>query len=79
METKCVSFHLEYDMMLKNALVVTGGPQKILKNDKTVVLDLVTTAGPAGILLLLDPVYVQWSFAKHIKLDICSSDIVLYG
>ena len=48
METKCVSYHIKYDMML-HAFVVTGWPQKILKNDKTVIYDLVTTAGPAGL------------------------------
>ena len=47
MKTKGVSYHLEYDMML-HALVVTGWPQKMIESNKTVIYNLVMTAGPAG-------------------------------
>ena len=51
----------------KNALVVTGWPQKMLKNVKTVIYDLVTTEGPAGYfnnynLFYLDVFMIEWSY-----------------
>ena len=45
---KGVSYHLVNDMLLLNVWVVTGWPQKMLQNNKTVIFDLVSTAGSSG-------------------------------
>ena len=48
MKRKGVSYHLENDMMLQKCLGCYRVTTENAENDKTVIYDLVTTAGPAG-------------------------------
>ena len=48
MERKVGGYHQEDEMMPQNVLVVTGLSEKMLKNEKTAIYNLLTTAGSAG-------------------------------
>ena len=62
--------------MMLHALVVTGWPQKMLRNNKSVIFDLVIIAGPAGcIYQTLGGVATSKEKGQYLKVDMNYQDM----